>query len=200
LRRGEFAYGWEAEMKKDQLARVATVLALVVFSTLGRAQESKTVQAALRSSDSRALAPDFELKDATGKTVRLSAHRGRVVLLDFWATTCGGCIQEIPMFVEVAKAYERRGLATIGVSEDIAYEDLKNADEAWARVRPFVRDRKVRYTVVMGDSLVTTAYDIKALPLTHLIDTKGRIAATYTGIVDRANLESNINALLAEGR
>jgi len=104
------------------------------------------------------------------------------------------------MFIEVAKAYESRGLATIGVSEDIAYADLKNAEEAWNRVRPFVRDHRVPYPVVMGDSLVTTAYDIKALPLTYLVDAKGRVAARYSGVVERANLEANIKALLAESR
>jgi len=83
---------------------VVAQLVLVVSSTLGVAQEAKS---------------------ATGKIARLSEYRGRVVLLDFWATTCGGCIQEIPMFIEVAKAYERRGLTTIGVSEDIAFAGPK---------------------------------------------------------------------------
>ena len=104
------------------------------------------------------------------------------------------------MLIEVEKAYERRGLSTIGVSEDIAYAGLKNADEAWDRVRPFVRDRQVPYPVVMGDSRVTATYDIKALPLTYLVDAKGRVAATYGGVVERANLEANIKALLAESR
>ncbi len=178
---------------------VVALLGLVVSSTLGVAQ-AKSVQAVLKAPGGRTLAPKFELKDTTGKIVRLSEYRGRVVLLDFWATTCGGCVQEIPMFIEVAKAYEGRGLATIGVSEDIVYENLKNADEAWDRVRPFVRDHKVPYPVVMGDSRVTAAYDIKALPLTYLVDAKGRVAATYSGVVERANLEANIKALLAESR
>ena len=104
------------------------------------------------------------------------------------------------MLIEVANAYESRGLATIGVSEDIAYADLKNADEAWDRVRPFVRARQVPYTVLMGDSRVTADYGIKALPLTYLVDAKGRVAATYSGVVERGNLEANIKALLAEPR
>ena len=94
--------------------------------------------------------------------------------------------REIPIFIEVAKAYEGRGLATIGVSEDIADADLKDADEAWDRVRPFVRDHQVPF------------YGITALPLTGLVDAKGRVAATYSGVVARGNLEANIKALLAE--
>jgi peroxiredoxin len=172
----------------------------VVSGTMGLAQEAKRVQAVLTAPNDRTLAPDFELKDTTGKIVRLSEYRGRVVLLDFWATTCAGCIQEIPMFVEVSKAYEGRGLATIGVSEDIAYADLKNADEAWDRVRPFVRDHQVPYLVLMGDSRVTADYRVKALPLTYLVDAKGRVAATYSGVVAHGNLEANIKALLTEPR
>jgi len=177
---------------------VVGLLGLLLSGTSGFAQEAKGVQAVLTAPRDRPLAPEFALKDTTGKVVRFSEYRGRVVLLDFWATTCGGCIQEIPMFIEVSKAYKGRGLATIGVSEDIAYADLKNADEAWDRVRPFVRDRQVPYLVVMGDSRVTADYDIKALPLTYLVDANGRVAATYSGVVERGNLEANIKALLAE--
>jgi len=162
------------------------------------AQQTKTVRVGVQPEQQRMLAPEFSLKDATGKTVRLSAYRGQVVLLDFWATACGGCVEEIPAFVEIAQAYSGRGLATGGVSEDIVYEDLKGPEEAWTRVKPFVRDHKMRYAVLMGDDQVTAVYGIKALPLTYLLDTRGRIAATYLGVVDRANLEANINLLLDE--
>lgn len=122
------------------------------------------------------------------------------MLLDFWATKCGGCVQEIPAFIEVARIYERKGLSTLGVSEDMLYEDLKTPDEAWDKVRPFVREHKVGYRIVMGDDRVAEGYEIKALPLTYLIDPKGRIAAKYAGVVDRPNLEANIRMLLAEPR
>jgi peroxiredoxin len=162
------------------------------------AQGTKTVRVAIQAEQQRTLAPEFSLKDATGKAVRLSAYRGHVVLLDFWATACGGCVEEIPAFIEIADAYSGRGLATVGVSEDIVYEDLKGPEEAWGRVKPFVRDHKMRYTVLMGDEQVTAVYGIKAFPVTYLLDTRGRIAATYVGVVDRANLEANINLLLSE--
>jgi len=162
------------------------------------AQQTKTVRVGVQPEQQRMLAPEFSLKDATGKTVRLSAYRGQVVLLDFWATACGGCVEEIPAFVEIAQAYSGRRLATVGVSEDIVYEDLKGPEEAWSRVKPFVRDHKMRYAVLMGDDQVTAVYGIKALPLTYLLDTRGRIAATYLGVVDRANLEANVNLLLGE--
>jgi peroxiredoxin len=159
---------------------------------------TKRVTAAIRPVQQRTLAPDFELKAADGKAVRLSGYRGRVVLLDFWATKCGGCVEEIPWFIEIADIFATKGLSTVGVSEDIAYENLKGADEAWTLVKPFVRDHKVSYPVLMGDRKVTTNYDIKALPLTYLIDRRGRVAAEYVGLVDRADLERNIRTLLSE--
>jgi peroxiredoxin len=161
---------------------------------------TKGVTATIRPVQQRKSAPDFALKDAAGKTMRLSDHRGRVVLLDFWATKCGGCVEEIPWFIEITEMFAAKGLATVGVSEDIAYENLKGADEAWTLVKPFVRDHKVPYPVLMGDRQVTTSYDINALPLTYLIDRQGRIAAVYAGMVDRSDLEANIRTILAEPR
>ncbi len=185
-------------MTRVQPVMVAIAFAVLVQGQTTSAQASKAVSAALQAAERRTPAPDFNLKDATGKTVRLSNYRGHVVLLDFWATTCGGCVEEIPAFVDVAKHYAGRGLTTIGIAEDIAYANLKTADEAWGRVRPFVREHNVGYLILMGDSRVTADYDIKALPLTYLVDAKGRVAASYGGVVDRANLEANIRTLLAE--
>jgi len=178
---------------------VWTAASLLAATQLG-AQDTKSMRVSVQPEQQRMLAPEFSLKDARGTSVRLSAYRGHVVLLDFWATACGGCVKEIPAFVEIAQAYRGRGLATLGVSEDILYEDLKGPDEAWSRVNPFVRDHKIPYAVLMGNDQVTGAYGIKALPLTYLLDTSGRIAAIYAGVVDRANLEANINLLLSESK
>lgn len=174
---------------------VTAVLALLIPSTPGVAQQPKTDLKALAV---RTLAPDFALQDGAGKALRLSEYRGRVVLLDFWATKCGGCVQEIPMFVEVANAYRGSGFEAIGISEDIIYENLQSADEAWRLVKPFVREQKVPYPIVMGDNHVTADYHIEALPLMYLIDKKGHVAVAYAGIVQRMNLETDLKALLAE--
>jgi cytochrome oxidase Cu insertion factor (SCO1/SenC/PrrC family) len=82
------------------VAVMVALLGLVASSTSGLAQEARSIQAVLKAPSGRTLAPDFALKDTTGKVLRLSEYRGRVVLLDFWATTCAGCIQEIPMLAE----------------------------------------------------------------------------------------------------
>lgn len=174
----------------------AVVAALLATPSLALGQVKTIVSPA----GDRVLAPDFGLTDTAGKTVRLSNFRGQVVLLDFWATKCGGCVAEIPAFIEIAAAYRDRGLAVFGVSEDIIYENLSGADQAWSQVRPFARDHKVNYSVVVDDREVHKRYNIMALPITYLLDDQGRVAATYAGVVDRANLEQNIEVLLREAR
>ena len=81
---------------------------------------------------------------------------------------------------------------------DIFNEDLKGPGEAWSLVNPFVETNKVDYPILMGDDGITKRYSVNALPVTYLIDRRGRIAATYAGLVDRANIEANIKTLLAE--
>jgi cytochrome c biogenesis protein CcmG/thiol:disulfide interchange protein DsbE len=102
------------------------------------------------------------------------------------------------MFVEIVNAYKARGLDAVGVSEDIAYEDLESAEEAWRRIKPFALQHKILYPIVLADSRATVDFGIKAIPTTFLIDRRGRMAATYVGVVDRDNLETNVESLLAE--
>ena len=128
--------------------------------------------------------------------MRLADFHGKVVLLNFWATECGGCREEIPYFTEFEQAYKNKGLAVVGVSIDILYENLKNSNEAWSRVKPFVQTHNVNYPILMGDDQVTKIYDIQALPVTYLIDKKGRIAATYAGLVDKNDVATNIEIML----
>jgi peroxiredoxin len=188
----------EAGMGTTRRELVTGCLAAFIVAVRASGAETKTITVALQSDNTRQPAPDFALNDANGKSMRLSDFRGRVVLLDFWATTCGGCVEEIPGFIEVSKTYSRKGLATIGVSEDIPYANLSGPEEAWGRVKPFVQTHAMPYPVLMGNADVTTRYRIEALPLTYLIDSRGRVAAVYKGVVNRQNLEQNIAALLNE--
>jgi peroxiredoxin len=177
-------------------------LALFAVLTCGvdhvHGAEPKTVQAVIQLVGDRKPAPSFRLEDAAGKKVQLSDYHGKVVLLDFWATECGGCVREMPGFMDLARTYQNKGLATVGVSVDILYENLKNSQEAWSRVKPFINTHKVNYQILMGDDDAAKQYDIQALPLTYIVDKRGRIAATYLGVVDRENLEANIRAVLKE--
>jgi peroxiredoxin len=177
--------------------KIACVILLLSAAIAGTAIQ-QDVRATMQLPKDRKPAPVFSLTDASGKAVRLSEYRGKVVLLDFWATECGGCKVEIPWFIEFERTYKNNGLAVVGVSMDILYSNLKNAEEGWSKVKPFVQAHNVNYRILMGDDLATKAFDINALPATYLIDRNGKIAATYVGLVNKDDVEANIKALLTE--
>ena len=137
----------------------------------------------------RKSAPGFALQDATGKTVKIEDYRGKVVLLDFWATWCTGCKKEIPWFSEFQRTYGAKGFAVVGVSLD---------EGGWNVLKPFLDETKAPYRMLLGDEPTAQRYGIKSLPDTFLIDRKGRVAAAYmAGLVDKDDVETNIKALLA---
>ncbi len=142
----------------------------------------------VKAEKSRRTAPDFALKDADGKTVRLSDYRGKVVLLDFFATWCGPCKVEIPWFMQFERKHKDKGFSVIGVSMD---------DEGWDVVKPFLAQLGVNYRVVIGSDATAQAFGgVDALPTTFLIDREGRIAATHVGLVSRGDFEDGIEELL----
>ena len=147
--------------------------------------------AAAMAADGSAIGPGFHLKDARGGLVDLSQYKGKVVLLNFWETTCGGCKIEIPWFIEFEKRYKRRGLAVIGVALD---------EDGWIPVKPFVTKKKMNYRVVIGNDGLARSYGVESLPATFLIGRDGRIVSADVGrLVDRAKCEIAIRALLAAG-
>ncbi len=147
-------------------------------------------EAAVTIPKDRKPAPEIALKDASGATVRLSSLRGKVVLLDFWATWCGGCKVEIPWFMEFQQSMGQRGLAVLGVS----------MDDGWDVLRPYLQQHRFNYPVVLGDEHTAGLYGgVDALPMTLLIDREGRIAAVHTGLGSREGFRNEIAELLDEG-
>jgi peroxiredoxin len=158
----------------------------------------RDVHAVLVAQAGRKPAPAFHLAGETGKTMEIANYRGKVVLLNFWATACGGCVLEIPSFIELQQAYQDKGFTVVGVAMDISYEQLKGADEAWTKIKPFVANHKINYPILMGNESTFDAYGSDAYPATYLIDKYGNIAATYVGVVNKENVEQNLKALLLE--
>lgn len=174
-------------------------LALVGLSVVPALYGQQDKHASLIQPASRKPAPAFELMTEDGKKMRISDLRGKVVLLNFWATDCGGCVLEIPSFIELEKAYRDKGFTAVGIAMDISYEGLKNASEAWGRVRPFMAKKGINYPIAMGDDTISKAYALNAYPATYLIDKSGKIAVAYVGVVvDKDNVETNIKGLLSE--
>jgi peroxiredoxin len=175
-------------LHKNLLRAAVLLLAMAaVFSATALARQSKagTPPTVL---DGQA-APEFALKDGSGKTVKLQDYRGKVLLLDFWATWCTGCKEEIPWFVEFQQTYGAKGLATVGVS----------MDDGWDVVKSFLASHKIPYTIVLGDEGIAKSYGIEGMPDTFLVDRQGRIVAAYIARkVDKDALEAKIKALLAD--
>ncbi len=142
-------------------------------------------------SGERAAAPNFTLRDSGGKEVQLADYKGKVVLVNFWATWCMPCRIEIPWFNEFEEKYKDKGFAVLGVDFD-SHED-------WDVIDPYMADQKMVYKVVRaGDTeMPQPYYGIDALPTTFLVDRDGKIAAMHTGLVSKATYEDGIKQLLA---
>jgi peroxiredoxin len=168
-------------------AAAIAVTALLAFFLHDR--PSGTARAATVKPDKdRRDAPDFTLKDADGKTVRLSDYKGKVVLLDFWATWCGPCRVEIPWFMEIERQNKDKGFEVLGVAMD---------PEGWEAVKPFLTEMKMNYRVVVGNDSTAQEYGgVDALPTTFLIDREGKIAAIHIGLADRRDFEDGVQELL----
>jgi cytochrome c biogenesis protein CcmG/thiol:disulfide interchange protein DsbE len=141
----------------------------------------------LNAGESRDPAPSFSLINSKGAPVSLSQYKGKVVLLDFWATWCTGCKVEIPWYMQFSRKYKRDGLVVLGVA----------MDDNWQPVKPFVKEKKMNYPVVLGNEEIAKQYGLISMPKTLLIDRDGRIAWSFTGIVDRDQFESQLKSLLA---
>ena len=132
---------------------------------------------------------NFTLKDVDGKDVKLASLKGKVVLLDFWATWCGPCKIEIPWFIEFQNKYGKSGLEVIGVvTED-------TADKA----RPFAAQWKMNYTILQGnerDDLDDAFGPMFGLPITVIISRDGKICGKHVGLAGKDAFEKEIKSLL----
>ena len=139
--------------------------------------------------DARKPAPNFNLNDSNGAPIKLSDYKGKVVLLNFWATWCHGCGLEIPWFIEFQDEFKNKGLIVVGVSMD---------DDGWKSVKPYMLEKKVNYTMVLGDKKMGDLYGLLGMPMSLLIDRDGKIAKTYLGVVDKNKCEQDIRTLVQE--
>lgn len=135
-------------------------------------------------------APPLTLTSIEGKTVRLSDYRGKVVLINFWATWCPPCGAEMPDLVKLQKEYGKEGLQIIGITYP---------PEQLERVRKFTRGMKVNYPVALGTLETKASFSADpTLPLTIIIDREGTIRGNIAGMILPAEFDEQIKPLLLQ--
>lgn len=175
----------------NRLWLAAALLPLALLAGCGSGSDAP-VQAAVKVEKDRKSAPAFSLQDSNGKAVSLADYKGKVVLLNFWATWCGPCKIEIPWFVEFEQSFKDQGFAVLGVAMD---------EEGWDVVKPYLAEKKVNYRMLLGNDSVGQLYGgVDSLPTTFLIDRNGKIASVHVGLVSKGDYKNEIEQLLAVRR
>jgi len=128
---------------------------------------------------------DFTLMDLDGNEISLSDFNGKVLILNFWATWCPPCREEIPDFVEVYNEYESKDVQFIGVSN----EDIST-------LRSFVEDYNINYPILIDNANVASKWGINAIPTTFMLDRDGKVIFKNIGMMTREQLENNIKDAL----
>jgi peroxiredoxin len=158
-------------------------IAVLIIAAFVVRRNNRAPRTGVSSSKQPMLAPDFTLPQLDGQPLRLSSYRGKVVLLDFWATWCVPCREEIPHFVELQDKYRGQGLQIIGVSMDDGPEP----------VRTFCQQFHMNYPVVMGNASIGEQYGgILGLPIAFVLDGEGRLRAKHIGATKTEVIEKEI--------
>ena len=163
------------------------VLALVGCIAAGCGAASSTPPASAGAPEYAKL--DVTLKDLEGKDVNLASFKGRPLLINFWATYCGPCKDEIPMLIQLADQYKDQGLTVLGISSDDTAKQMK----------PFVAEYKMTYPVLVGvdNDAFLEAYDAQvSIPRTWLIRRDGSVAAKSIGPNTREWFETHLRELV----
>lgn len=136
------------------------------------------------------IAPDFELATLDGRTIKLSALRGQPVIVNFWATWCGPCKEEVPLLVKAYTAHQADGLRVLAV-DTLAFDDLQD-------VKKFVADYQMNFDILLdADDDVGTTWNTLGLPSTYFIDTSGKVVALRIGQMSEQELQTSLKLIIS---
>lgn len=166
------------------------IVAVVVINKLNEPDPSVMMQqTAAQSGGGGSQAPNFTLPAVEGGSKALADYRGKVVMLNFWATWCGPCKREIPDFIELQNEYRDDGFEILGVSLDQPGEE--------ANVAQFVKQIGINYDIVHGNGEVAQAYGgVRSIPTTFLIDRDGNVVSSKVGLQPKSVWAEEIQKLL----
>jgi len=183
-------------INKKGIVKLSRYFLLIIFITVSlnvfgcskESNEPEQNQTSYNSVQEESKAPDFTLVSTDGKKINLSDYKGKVVILDFWATWCGPCRRGIPDLVSIQKSYKDK-IVVIGISLD----DNRTKND----IIPFMKEYGVNYPVVYGNSEVVMNYgNISAIPTSFIIDQKGNLVDKYIGLVSKEIYLNRIKGLL----
>jgi thiol-disulfide isomerase/thioredoxin len=178
-------------VKRNGLVFLVLCVAILAMVASGKYlnRNRKVKQTALVGNINGRLAPDFDLASLDGKRVKLSDFRGKAVLLNFWATWCAPCKEEMPWFVDLQKKYAGDGLVVVGVAMD---------DSDASKIAEFTGEMGVNYPVLLGTDKVSDDYgNVDFLPTSFYIDRDGKFVGKGVGLLGRKEVEDNIQKALA---
>ena len=157
-------------MEKSYLLLLFFALGLIVVGC----SKTDSKSPAESSAEINTAAPDFTLRDLSGRYISLSDYKGRVVLLEFWATWCPPCKASVPALIELHKKYEQQGFIVVGVSMDTDSDSPE-------KVRQFSASNNINYPVLVGNERTPKLYNVISIPTSFLIGKDGNIVDIYKG-------------------
>ncbi|MFZ2323483.1 MAG: TlpA disulfide reductase family protein [Ignavibacteriaceae bacterium] len=170
------------------LILVLAVSINILSSDRTEVKNSSDIKNVLTVKDEGDKAPNFALKSVDGKTVKLSDYKGKIVIIDFWATWCPPCRRGIPDLISIQKEF-KKDVVVIGVSLD--------AEKTIKDVPGFIKDYGINYPIVYGDDKITIDYGgIRSIPTSFVVDKKGNVVDSHIGLVDKDVFVSKIKELL----